>query len=237
MTDPLNPLTRSETLQTESIREIVQNPQFEATYEQEDVTFPLATFDPLSDEKPEWADVRLSDELKECALRFVSLSCEWVSTSPRQRIYGEFSLPHLYLAITRDPPRYNDQATESERELLAGLRMIDSAPRRATGEAAFIRLEPHKETLEIWYQDRYLFDERNNTQGFLRMELDYCEYLETLRLTKGAFGWQLLFIDASLRAPGFRAHVENLTNMLDVFPAAFPEYDYTPLRDRLEARR
>ncbi|WP_326761279.1 hypothetical protein OHB35_40110 [Streptomyces phaeochromogenes] len=234
MTDPL---TQSETLQTESIRELVQSPLFEAAYEQEDITFPLATFDPLSDENPEWADVRLSDELKECALRFVSLSCEWSLASRDRNLDGEFSLPHLYLAITRDPPRHNDLATESERALLADLRMIDSAPRRATGEAAFIRLEPHKETLEIWYQDRYLFDEQNNTQGFLKMELSYCDYLDTLRLTKGAFGWQMLFVDASLRGSGFRAHVENLTNMLETFPAAFPQYDYTALVNRLEARQ
>ena len=119
---------------------------------------------------------------------------------------------------------------------MSELRMVDFAPVRATGEAAFIRIEPHKDRLEIWYQDRYLFDEDTNTQGFLRMELDYCEYLETLRLTKGAFGWQLLFVDVSLRDREFAWHVENLTAMLETFPAAFPQYDYTPLRHRLQAR-
>ncbi|MFC9651026.1 hypothetical protein [Streptomyces sp. NPDC056937] len=233
MTDPL---TQSETLQTESIRELARSSLFDVTCRQEDITFPLATFDPLSDESPEWADVMLSDELKECALRFVHLSCEWSLASQDRKCTGEFSLPHLYLAITGDPPRHNDLAMESERALLADLRMIDSAPHRATGEAAFIRLEPHKETLEIWYQDRYLFDEQINTQGFLRMELNYCQYLDTLRLTKGAFGWQMLFVDASLRDGGFRAHVENLTTMLETFPAVFPQYDYTSLTNRLEAR-
>jgi hypothetical protein len=229
-------LTRSETLQTESIRELAQSPLFDATYEQDVITFPLATFDPLSDEDPKWTDVLLSDELKERALRFVSLSCDWSFTSTERNLTGEFCLPHLYLALTRDPPRHNDLANEHERALLASLRMIDSVPHRATGEAAFIRIEPHKETLEIWYQDRYLFDEQRNTQGFLKMELSYCEYLDTLRLTKGALGWQMLFVDASLRDSGFRPHVENLTNMLETFPSLFPQHDYTPLLSRLKAR-
>ncbi|MCQ8192348.1 hypothetical protein [Streptomyces rugosispiralis] len=200
------------------------------------MTFPLGRFDPLSDTNPEWAGVVLSAELKECALRFASLSCDWSFASAERELYGEFFLRHVYLALIEDPPLPNDLAPESERALLANLRMIDSAPRRATGEAAFIRIEPHKENLEIWYQDRCLFDEEHNTQGFLKMELSYCEYLNTLRLTKGAFGWQMLFVESSMRGNEFRAHVENLKNMLDVFPSSFPEYDYAPLVSRLEAR-
>ncbi|WP_433179462.1 hypothetical protein [Actinoallomurus sp. CA-150999] len=232
----MNPLTRSEELQVESIREVNDNPLFEVTYEQESMSFPLADFDPLSETKKEWEHVRLSTELKDCALRFWSLSCGWSAVDPKRDLYGEFHLRHLYRALIGDPPRHNDLASERERRLMAELRMIDFAPTRATGEAAFIRIEPHKDQLEIWYQDRYLYDAENNTQGFLRMELDYCAYLETLRLTKGAFGWQMLFVDASLRDSEFRTHMENLTNMLETFPSAFPQYDYAPLVNRLEAR-
>lgn len=228
--------TESEEAQIESIGELTRSGLFDVEHEQEDMTFPLARFDPLSETDPGWTGVVLSAGIKECALRFASLSCSWSFRGSERDLHGEFFLRHVYLALIEDPPLCNDLASERERELLSGLRMIDSAPRRATGEATFIRVEPHKENLELWYQDRYLFDEKDNTQGFLRMELDYCGYLDTLRMTKGAFGWQMLFVDSSLRDTGFRAHADNLRNMLDVFPSAFPQYDYTPLRNRLEAR-
>jgi hypothetical protein len=229
-------LTESEEAQVESIADLTRSELFDVEHEQEDITFPLARFDPLSETDPNWTGVVLSAELKKCALRFASLSCAWSFRGPERDLYGEFFLRHVYLALIEDPPLCNDLAFESERELLASLRMIDSAPQRATGEATFIRIEPHKENLELWYQDRYLFDENDNTQGFLKMELDYCGYLDALRMTKGAFGWQMLFVDASLRDTGFRAHADNLRSMLEVFPSVFPQYDYTPLRNRLEAR-
>ncbi|GAB3989557.1 hypothetical protein GCM10029978_114980 [Actinoallomurus acanthiterrae] len=232
----MEPLTRSEELQVESVRELSDSPLFDVTCEQERMSFPLADFDPLSQLKEEWEHVRLSAELKNCALRFWSLSCQWSCADPKREFNGEFCLPHLCRALLRDPPRHNDLASERERRLMSELRMIDFAPVRATGEAAFIRIEPHKDQLEIWYQDRYLYDAEDNTQGFLRMELDYCGYLDTLRLTKGAFGWQMLFVDASLRDREFRSHVESLTNMLETFPSVFPQYDYAPLMSRLEAR-
>ncbi|GAA3779151.1 hypothetical protein GCM10022403_012270 [Streptomyces coacervatus] len=229
-------LTRSEEQQVESIRELKSNPLFEVTDEKESLSFPISDFDPLSGTKEEWADVRLSAELKDCALRFWSLSCQWHCVDPELELHGEFCLPHLYRALLRDAPRYNDLASEPERSLMSELRLIDFAPARATGEAAYIRIEPHKDQLEIWYQDRYLYEEDTNTQGFLRMELDYCAYLEALRLTKGAFGWQMLFVDVELRGLEFRRHRENLTAMLRTFPSAFPQYDYAPLISRLEAR-
>src|SRR5262245_18691089 len=119
----MNPLTRSEELQVESIRELNDNPLFEVTYEQERMSFPLADFDPLSGTKKEWEHVRLSAELKDCALRFWSLSCGWSSVDPKRNLYGEFHLRHLYRALIMDPPRHNDLASERERWLMAELRM------------------------------------------------------------------------------------------------------------------
>ncbi|MFI8435697.1 hypothetical protein ACIGJO_18475 [Streptomyces sp. NPDC079020] len=229
-------LTQSEKQQIESIGELEGNKLFEATSEQQDVWFALDDFDPLSDTKDEWAGVELSAELKECALRFESLACEWSLPTPEGEVTGEFSLPHLYLALIDAAPQHSDVASDRDRLLLGELRMIDSAPSRATGEASFIRIERHKKTLEIWHQDRYLHEEKNNTQGFLEMDLSYCEYLNTLRMTKGAFGWQLLFLDIPLHGDAFRPHVENLKGMLRVFPSEFQQYDYTPLMSRLEAR-
>ncbi|MFE4020542.1 hypothetical protein ACFXPZ_24580 [Streptomyces sp. NPDC059101] len=220
----------------DSIKELADSPPFEVSWEQEPITFPLADFDPLSDVRKEWAGVILGEDLKERALRFSWLSCNWSSLPARPEIYGEFNLPHLYFALTREPPQHNDLATEAERSLFAELRTIDSAPIRATGESAFIRIEPQKNPLEIWYQDRYLFDEVHCTQGVRRMNLDYCAYLDALLMTKGAFGWHLLFVDVSLQGDAFRPHVENLQRMLETFPALFPQHDYAGLRARLEER-
>lgn len=228
--------TSSESLQMDSIRKLIDSPLFDIEYKRGDITFSLEDLEPISEDNPELAGVVLSDRLKRCSLRFSDISAEWSFVGDERSLDGEFRVPHLYLALIEDPPLCNDLAGDSERALLSELRMIDSAPRRATGEAAFVRVQPHKETLEVWYQDRYLFDAEENTQGFLRMEVDYCGYLEALRMAMGVLGWQMLFVDASLRAHGFREHVENLRNMLDVFPDVFPEYDYTPLRARLEAR-
>ena len=36
------------------------------------------------------------------------------------------------------------------------------------------------------------------------MDVDYCEYLDALLLTKGTFGWQYLFTEASLRDDRFQ---------------------------------
>lgn len=229
-------LTPSDLAQIESVNELKSAGLFEVEFEQRSTTFPMSWFDPLSDRKDEWAGVVLSERLKECALTFTSFSCRWHANDSELDLSGEFHMPHLFRALMGEPPECNDLATEQEEKLLSELRLIDAAPYRATGEAAFIRIEPHKDNLEIWHQDRYLYDEATNSQGFLRMKLDFCDYLATLRMTKGVFGWQLLFVDTLLRDDDFRHHVASLRNMLDVFPDAFPAYDYSDLRARLEAR-
>ncbi|MEU5698333.1 hypothetical protein [Streptomyces aurantiacus] len=230
-------LTLSDRAQLDSVNEIKATGEFDVHFEQRPTTFPMSWFDPLSDRKAEWAGVILSQKLQECALTFTSFSCYWNSRDTELDLSGEFHLPHLFRSLMGNPPECNDLASERERKLLSQLRLIDAAPRRATGEATFIRIEAHKENLELWHQDRYLYDGGNNSQGFIKMELDLCGYLTMLRITKGTFGWQHLFADTLLRHEDFRHHVASIKNMLDVFPDTFPAYDYSDLRARLEARR
>ncbi len=68
------------------------------------------------------------------------------------------------------------------------------------------------------------------------MELSYGAYAETALATKGAFGWQYLFTDVNLSSPEFHAASRNLGESLALFSEAFPQYDYVPLVNRLEAR-
>lgn len=229
--------SRSESLLLESIEELSGNSLFEMSHVQGRISFSLSDFEPLSEHGEEWAGIEFSAELKECSPRFRGLSCEWHLIEDRRRLAGEFSLPHTFSAFDSPPPQYNDLATAGDRELFARLRIIDSAPERATGEATFLRLERNKKVFELWYQDRYLFDEESNTQGVVRLELDYCGYLEKLAATKGTFGWPLLFADVSLADDVFSEHVTNLRSMVEIFPSVFPQHDYAELRERLEARR
>ncbi|MFI0465957.1 hypothetical protein ACH347_17935 [Saccharopolyspora sp. 5N102] len=88
-----------------------------------------------------------------------------------------------------------------------------------------IRVEPNRAPQEIWVWDARI--------GALQMDLGY---LEALALTKGTFGWQYLFTDASLASDDFHHTARYLKSMLRVFPEIFPHHDYAGLQERLAAR-
>ncbi|MET7630412.1 MULTISPECIES: hypothetical protein [unclassified Streptomyces] len=232
----MKPLTPNEELHLESLDELRRSEAFDVLFdERQKLWFALDEFLPLSETKAEWADLTLSPELLRCSLRFKRISGQWRLIGSPRELAGEFSLPHFYKALIGAAPRPAPDASESDRQLFSELRIIDSTPRDATGQAAFVRIQPGKDHLEIWYQDRDLYDPVANPQACVRTSLSYCEYLDALRLTKGTFGWQLLFADVTLRdALQYRA--EKLSEMIDAFPAAFPSHDYTALTERLEAR-
>ncbi|WP_327421490.1 hypothetical protein OG612_30975 [Streptomyces sp. NBC_01527] len=232
----MKPLTPNEELHQESLDELRRSEAFDVLFdEQQKLWFALDEFLPLSETKAEWADLTLSPELLRCSLRFKRISGQWRLTGSPGELAGEFSLPHLYKALIGAAPRPASDASESDRQLFSELRIIDSTPRDATGQAAFVRIQSGKEHLEIWYQDRDLYDPVTNSQACVRTCLSYCDYLDALRLTKGTFGWQLLFADVTLR-DALQHRAEKLSEMIDTFPAAFPAHDYTALTERLEAR-
>jgi hypothetical protein len=69
------------------------------------------------------------------------------------------------------------------------------------------------------------------------MDIDYCQYLRTLAITKGTYGWQKLCRDiASLDEDDMSGIRADMAEMLEVFPALFPDHDYEPLRIRLAER-
>ncbi|TDC77263.1 hypothetical protein [Streptomyces hainanensis] len=119
--------------------------------------------------------------------------------------------------------------------MMSQLRMIDSAPRAETGQTTFVRASGWDGMPEIWYRDRYLFTPEN-ANGLMRLDLTYCQYIDTLRATKGTLGWPLLYGDILLRGKVFHEYVLNLRKMLEIFPQEFPGYDYAELNGRLAER-
>lgn len=99
-----------------------------------------------------------------------------------------------------------------------------------------MRIRQDDAPLEIWYSALADIGDEPYPPGYIKMEITYCEYLDALLLTKGTYGWQYLYADISLRRSDFQEVFGYLRDMLELFPVEFQQYDYAPLRQRLEAR-
>jgi hypothetical protein len=162
-------------------------------------------------------------------LRFRNLACQWETVSADRALTGEFGLENLYTSITTGPLEIaQDFPSEADRGLASELRLLDDQPEAGAGSFAALRIQPGTSFPEVWYF--------TVAHGFRKLDIGYVEYLDRLLTTKGVYGWQYLFTDVSLGDWRF-LHVRNrLTEMLSTFPEIFPEYNYTDLRARLEAR-
>ncbi|SOD88976.1 hypothetical protein [Streptomyces sp. Ag109_G2-15] len=145
-------------------------------------------------------------------------------------VSGEFCITNVVTCLTRWHPPLEDAALGPEaRRVLASLKVMDQEPYAGTGRATGLRVSSQSPEPEIWYHDL--------TRSRLeRLDLTYEKYLDTVLVTKGAFGWQYLFASTELGQPEFREVAENLTESFSLFSSAFPQYDYAPLISRLEAR-
>ncbi|WP_093147225.1 hypothetical protein [Saccharopolyspora antimicrobica] len=186
-------------------------------------------------ELAEWDGIALNPALKECHLRFSGLAAAWDVADPEydedSLIAGEFHLDNIYRAIQFGPlvERLYDP-TPDEVRLYTELRSFDGTPQAGVGHLSMLRIQPGVADPELWFD--------TTTKGRYRMDLDYPGYLEALRTTKGTYGWQLLFTEASLDDEGeFEVSGRFAEIMLEVFPRLFPEHDYGPLRARLAERR
>ncbi|MGW4232160.1 hypothetical protein ACWEF9_23180 [Streptomyces sp. NPDC004980] len=170
----------------------------------------------------------LSD-FRECYLRFGGIGSSWETADNYPDVSGEFYVRNLLGALEEPPPELGEiEVSGADPSLLSELRAIDGTPDTGEGSLAAIRILSGQAPPEIWF-DHML-------RGTWRMHIDYRDYLATLRVTKGTFGWQYLFTDVSLRGDEFRVIRRRLQNMLDVFPEMFPGDDYAPLRRRLSER-
>lgn len=178
----------------------------------------------------DWYDTTLAEDMKSCFMRFVDLGTCWWFESNDHDFGGEFHLTNLEDAVSHEPLPHLAEYPEVTQELAAELRPFDGHPYTGTGHHAYLRINGET-TPEIWFD--------TTPTGPLRMDLDYRGYLEALRMTKGTFSWQFLYVDPAevcLSNEEFESHGRRLASMLDVFPRLFPHHDYTPLRQRLEAR-
>ncbi|MET9424695.1 hypothetical protein ABZY06_28865 [Streptomyces sp. NPDC006540] len=193
---------------------------------------------PAPDEfAPELAGVEYDADLSEHMVRFETFASHWSTRSPLPEFSGEFSLSHLFDVFSQPPnPWASMEPTEFRKEFVGSLKCIDSSPISGSGRMSFLRAQPHTNPWEIWYQGMAGTGGEPYPPGYVKLEISYSQYIETLAITKGTSGWQYLFADISLSDSSWRHAREPLQAMLDVFPELFPEYDYAPLRARLEAR-
>ncbi|MFE1310370.1 hypothetical protein [Streptomyces sp. NPDC058755] len=173
--------------------------------------------------------ISLDASLRRVYLRFKGLSSHWAVERPDLYLTGEFSLHHIAAAmlIPGVEPAV-DEPSEQEERLCAELRPFDEHLRGGGGTLSALRVTEGSTVPEVWYH--------HATRGTFRMDIGYPEYLETLLVTKGTYGWQYLFTDVRFGDIDFQGAAENIQNMLQVFPEIFPDHDYSGLRARLEAR-
>ncbi|MFG2828970.1 hypothetical protein ACGFWI_16170 [Streptomyces sp. NPDC048434] len=180
----------------------------------------------------EWHGIDLSPELQRAFLRFDGVSCHWHMAKGNTSLNGEFSLRHLSAAMfaTGDSLIHED-CSEAQRTLYSEFRIFDDHPRTGAGTLVALRVQDGTNDAispEIWHYD--------SSDGAFRLDIDYAEYLDALLITKGTHGWQYLYADVDLGDSGFGGIADDMRNMLEVFPTLFPDYEYEPLRRRLEER-
>lgn len=170
----------------------------------------------------------LEPRLQECFFPYRNMALYWRAADSGTTLVGEFDV--VSIDITPETRLAVDDLArkESDRALLSELRILDDISRGGEGRLAAMRFQPGVTNPEIWFLDRY--------HDYVRLDLDYRDYLDHLFITKGVTGWQYLFADVRLGEREYAYVLENLRNMLRIFPDEFPEYDYAPLTARLEAR-
>ncbi|WP_413114699.1 hypothetical protein ACK1X7_05250 [Streptomyces sp. CY1] len=183
----------------------------------------------LPDAKDPGGGPHFAPSLYKRSVRFSEIGSQWQTVEPYSFVVGEFFLTPLERALCEEPPDLTSSLySDEEQRIGQGLRVIDDTPFTGAGSFTAIRLHPESTGSEMWFSD--------HLRGLWRMELDYSTYVELLRLTKGAFGWQHLFTQAPLEEEEFQRTADRIVNMLDALPQIFPDRDYTPLRERWEAR-
>jgi hypothetical protein len=192
---------------------------------EEEVGDAAETFQLVAEEE----GVVLDPALHRCFMRFEGLSSHWALERPGVYLTGEFSLRHLGAAmLTTGVDPATDAPSDEEQALYDELRLFDEHPKGGGGSLSALRIDPGMSLPEVWYY--------HATRGVFRMDLGYDEYLDTLLVTKGVYGWQYLFTDVPLHDVDFQHAAENVQHMLRVFPEIFPGHDYAPLEARLTER-
>lgn len=191
---------------------------------------PLAMFD------AEWAELRLDADMLGDSLRF-EVAAHWESREPLPPFAGEYRLASPMEILSQGRMPSTDLLdTDFQRVFAAQLRYFDNAYESSRGFMTFLRMDPGSSPLEVWFSDLTGTGAAPYPAGYLKLDLTFTEYVETLLLTKGLHGWQYLFADVSFTDPALEHLTAGLRNGLNAFREVFPGHDYAPLISRLEAR-
>jgi hypothetical protein len=186
--------------------------------------------DSIFDELAMHSGISLDPKFRAHLFTAQSMGCRWEISSSEPPLRGEIHLLDMYSALASDQPVFFvESEDDEEEELLDELRIIDRAPYGGGGEMAAVRRMPGSSDPELWFYEP--------GSGIHRLDIGYCEYIDTLLITKGVYGWQYLFTDLSFEDARVGGHVWRIKLMLDVFPDVFPDHDYTALRHRLDERQ
>ncbi|MEV7093476.1 hypothetical protein AB0M80_11630 [Amycolatopsis sp. NPDC051045] len=193
---------------------------------------PLVMFDAA------WEDLRLDADMLDDALRF-EVAAHWESGPATPPFSGEYRVPSPMEILSQGRmPGTDTFKTEFQRSFAAQLRYIDNAYESSRGFMTFLRMVPRPGAapLEVWFSDLAGTGADPYPAGYVKLDLTFTEYVQTLLLTKGLHGWQYLFADVFLTDPALQHVAEGLHNGVNALPGIFPGLDYAPLKRRLEAR-
>ncbi|MEV6130665.1 hypothetical protein AB0M05_28190 [Streptomyces violaceusniger] len=192
---------------------------------------------PLDAFNPDWGNLRLTPEMLETSLRFSEIAAHWESVSPLPELSGEYRVPAPLDILSQGPSLMADMLSdEFQQDFAAELRYIDNAYNSGRGFMTYLHMAPGSPSLDVWFQDLVSKQFPPYPPGFFKLDLTYNTYVEALVLSKGLHGWQYLFADISFTKRPFKKYGESLRNGFDVFAQLFPDLDYSPLIERLEAR-
>ncbi|MFF7650931.1 hypothetical protein ACFZCY_13910 [Streptomyces sp. NPDC007983] len=187
---------------------------------------------------PGWQDIILSQDLCQNTPRVTEIKAYWSTVAPLPKLQGEFCVGDVFTDLIQPPPEPLWEGSPPEDgTFFPSIRVVDDAPVAGTGHWAGIRILPRTDPLEMWFYDPQLVRIPEADKSYFRIHLTYPEYLRNLAITKGTLGWQYLFTDAvPLNSPGLRETSVRLQNMMEIMPALFPDWEYRPIFERLEAR-
>ena len=208
-------------------REVSESPFLDILYERRGPggpgIDPTGIFDLMAEE-----GFPLASKLKECYFPYRYMALHWRAADPDVTLVGEFSVMNIETSSERGLQVDDIARHDGERALLSELSVLDDISRGGEGRLATMRFLKGVDNPEIWFLDRY--------HTYIRLDLDYRDYLDNLFITKGATGWQYLFANVRLGGKEYGYILDNLRTMLRAFPEQFPDYGYAPLAARLEAR-
>jgi hypothetical protein len=190
----------------------------------------------LSHFDPAWTDIRLDSSMLRDSLRLTEVSAYWESKSSPDQLHGEFHILSPVEILGMGPsPAAEAMEDPFHQEFVAQLRPFDIGQRVVPLFRSNIRMT-QQSPLEIWFEDQKTIGDPPFPYGYIKLDLTFVEYQEALLLTKGLHGWQYLFTEAPLGTTDFNVVRERLEHGLQVLPGLFPEDDFSPLQERLEAR-